>query len=842
MTLCRAIVSVAVGLASGKATALAAPQEPGRLTNSIGMELVRIEPGSFTMGETNVVPIAMREDMPYLEGGDWDERPAHRVTITEPYWMAVTEVTVEQYRQFDPQFESSAEYAPYVSGISWTEAQEFVEWLAAKEGRPYRLPTEAEWEYAARAGTETLFWSGEAPPEAGSVNPWGLENVHSGVAEWVHDWHGKYSHEELVDPIGPAEGIARVVRGGGLDRSTPYYARSANRAGIAPDFPPAEARQVQRQLALEAGGGDAPGGSEAAKETPEGFQEVHAYQEFVRDVLGNQGNHPIGLRVVLGPMPETPAAEAREPFFRQAVKQSRETALIGPDPDFPYFRKRRLLPIPPENTPIEALDAIPPAGFHPGILRHHHSPALEVAPNGDLIAVYYTAVEEITPDVAMIAARLRHGADEWDMPSLFIDFPDVDDHAPMLWRDGDSLRFFWGTNKLDSGFPFQWMSSGDNGATWSEVSFPVFTTEVGPHSAQPITSAFRDSTGAIFVASDGEGPESVLWVSRDQGRTWIDTGGRTGGRHTAFALLEDGRILGMGGKSSDIDGFMPQSISSDGGQTWTVSKTPFPSYGSNQRPTLVRLRSGRLFFAGDLQRIDGFQPEGYTARGAYVALSEDEGETWRIVRLPGAEEHEETERREALQGGTIGYSVARQAPNGLIHLITSMNDQALHFAFNEAWILSQEELGAGLEPEVSGAEEPPSEQVPSRSIQSVRRYEERYPDGSLEATWNAGTGEDGRHLLHGNETWFYPTGQKMWAATYEEGRKVGAEIFWRKDGSRLWAWDHRPDGTRVWTRFWPDGRKRTESTWRDKRAEGTATAWDPSGRVVDRVTFEDGIP
>jgi hypothetical protein len=415
------------------------------------------------------------------------------------------------------------------------------------------------------------------------------------------------------------------------------------------------------------------------------------------------------------------------------------------------------------------------------------------------------------------------------MPDLFLDFADVNDHAPMLWRDGDSLRFFFGSNKLASGFPFQWTSSGDNGATWSEIAFPLFQTRIGPHSAQPITSAFRDTAGTIYVASDAIGPESVLWVSRDDGKTWLDSGGRTGGRHTAFAPIGGGRILGMGGKSSDIEGFMPKSISTDGGRTWTISRTPFSALGSNQRPTLVRLASGRLFFAGDLQRVDGRQPAGVTERGAYVALSEDDGETWRIKRLPGAEEHEDADKRATLRGATLGYSVARQAPDGVIHLITSMNAQALHFALNEAWILDpRAPADTGTRP------------VPP-SVGTPRRHDARLADGRR-AAWSTATAADGRSVLHGRETWHYPDGKVQYQASYDRGRLAGLERWLRDDGSPAWTRDHRTDGTTVWTRYWPNGRKRTESTWRDLRAEGVATAWDENGAVIRRVTFRDGHP
>ena len=802
-------------------------QDPPRIVNSIGMELVRIQPGSFRMGELNAIPLAMHEDLPYLTHGDWDERAVRTVTISQPYYIGVTEVTVEQYRQFDPDYRGAAPYAPYASGISWYDAQRFAEWLSRKEGRTYRLPTEAEWEYAARAGTRTMFWSGDAPPPPDAANAWGLKQVHGGVSEWVADWHAPYPTSDQTDPVGPSTGFARVIRGGGLDRETTYYARSANRASMAPAFPPPGSRERAERLARTA---DAASVATPANEKPAALSQQHLYQAFVRDVLDKEGSHGIGVRLVLAPPPATAPEPVEVPFFRQAVKHASGLAQQGPRPDRPYFRKRRLLPIPPENTPVPQLEAIRTAGLHPAILHHQHSPALEVAPNGDVFAVYYTSHSELTPDVAMLATRLRHGADEWDMPDLFIDLADVDDHAPMLWTDGDSLRFFFGANKLASGFPFQWMSSGDNGATWSEVTFPLFATRIGPHSAQPITSAFRDSAGTIYVGSDAIGPESVLWLSRDDGKTWIDTGGRTGGRHTAFAPLSGGRILGMGGKSSDIEGFMPKSISSDGGRTWEITRTPFTSLGSNQRPTLVRLASGRLFFAGDLQRVDGFQPAGVTQRGAYVALSEDEGESWLIKRLPGAEEHEDADKRSTLRGGTLGYSVARQAPNGVIHLITSMNEQALHFALNEAWIL---DAHAPVDTMTRPAPPP---------VSDLRHHEERAPDGRIRATWSSVTAADGSYLLHGAETWYYGSGRKQYEVRYDRGRRTGTERFLREDGSPVWTRHHRADGTTVWTRYWPNGRKRTESTWRDLRAEGVATAWDEKGAVTGRVTFRNGMP
>jgi hypothetical protein len=129
----------------------------------------------------------------------------------------------------------------------------------------------------------------------------------------------------------------------------------------------------------------------------------------------------------------------------------------------------------------------------------------------------------------------------------------------------------------------------------------------------------RAGDGTLYVASDAEKGSSVLWSTRDDGLTWQDSAGRTAGRHTTFAFRNDGAILGLGGKSTDIEGYMPQSISRDGGKTWDVSQTPFPALAVNQRPSLLRLQSGRLLFAGDYQKRGNISPEGVTNRGCYLA-------------------------------------------------------------------------------------------------------------------------------------------------------------------------------------------------------------------------------
>ena len=127
------------------------------------------------------------------------------------------------------------------------------------------------------------------------------------------------------------------------------------------------------------------------------------------------------------------------------------------------------------------------------------------------------------------------------------------------------------------------------------------------------------------------------------------------------------------------------------------------------------------------------------------------------------------------------------------------------------------------------------------TVGKTRTWEEGLADGRR-AAWGTATASDGRALLHGWERWYYPDGRLQYEARYDRGRLTGRERFLREDGSPAWSRDHRKDGATVWTRYWPNGRKRTESTWRDQRAEGTATAWDVSGKVIHRVTFRDGVP
>lgn len=290
-----------------------APPAPHVVSNVIGMQFILIPAGEFMMGSEEA-PEVLAAAYPQLERARFldlaDEAPVHRVRITRPFYLGQHEVTVGQFRKFlqasghrpeseadgtggygynpaydpaksargdafegrDPRYSwrnpgfAQGDDHPVVN-VSWNDAVAMAKWLSEQEGKTYRLPTEAEWEYAARAGTHTRYHSGDAPQSllraanvfdadaarnwanwqsqalAGqdgfaftapvgsfAANAFGLYDMHGNVWEWCADWHGEdyYAHSPTDDPAGPASGTVRVRRGGSW-HTWPFYARAAYR-------------------------------------------------------------------------------------------------------------------------------------------------------------------------------------------------------------------------------------------------------------------------------------------------------------------------------------------------------------------------------------------------------------------------------------------------------------------------------------------------------------------------------------------------------------------------------------------------------------------------------------
>ncbi len=293
------------------------PKQPAgkkQITNSIGMKLVLIPAGEFMMGSReSAADTATFFNKTY--GVDFlkasfvaDEHPQHRVRITRPFYLGIHHVTRGQFRRFveDTGYKTDAEKGakngalgwdsdknnfdldkryfwlypgfaqtdehPVVS-VSWNDAMAFCKWLTRKEGKSYRLPTEAQWEYACRAGTTSRYYNGDDPEAlakvgnvadatakakipslknaskssdgyvftapAGSFRPnaFGLYDMHGNAWEWCADWYGEkyYAVSPKDNPTGPRSGARRVARGG-CWAGGPFAARSGRRDSGPPGF------------------------------------------------------------------------------------------------------------------------------------------------------------------------------------------------------------------------------------------------------------------------------------------------------------------------------------------------------------------------------------------------------------------------------------------------------------------------------------------------------------------------------------------------------------------------------------------------------------------------------
>ncbi len=672
--------------------AAAAAQAPpaGNFTNSIGMKFVSIPAGEFQMGQAGPQREYDKNGMWFqtastrFDEADWDERPVHAVSIGRYFSIATTEVTNAQYEQFDPSHKKyrgrkgvSSGDDEAVTHVNWSEAVAFTKWLSKKENRPYRLPTEAEWEYAARAGTTTLFHTGDQLPAGHhkwitdegtrklyyaktgmpdeytarqdalnlrvgvtTPNAWGLFDMHGNVEEWCLDWYGPYEPGRQINPVGRRDGDFRVTRGGSHTALTRLL-RSANRSGRLPDT----------------------------------------------------RTHQLGFRVVAGELPATKPLPPPPPsLYQTGVNQS--PAPVKPiDPNKPFFKGPRIYM------------KVPAKSFGPLFSAHNHNSALTECPNGDLLAVWYTCIDEPGDEMGVAISRLPRGAEEWQDASPFWDQPDANDHAPRIWFDGKKTLYFFANSITDDIV----RTSTDNGVTWSKAR------SIEPH-GELGNAPFRSREGYIIVPHDAR--QLSFIISKDDGKTWsynavkpanwepATAALRYAGFHNAMVQLTDGRLLALGriddpANQAQFEIRTPMSISADMGKTWQVSASEFPAVSSGQRPAMIRLKEGALLFCSFTdQGRDWGKRKGLVFRdsaggefkgyGLFAALSFDEGKTWPVRKLitPGGPERKQpaTDHGQFVLSETMaetgGYISLTQSRDTTIHLNTSKN----HYAFNLAWL------------------------------------------------------------------------------------------------------------------------------------------------------------
>jgi formylglycine-generating enzyme required for sulfatase activity len=294
------------------------PTNPMRMTNSLQMEFALIPAGTFQMG-TRLTPEQIHQRYPGGKVEYYEGETQHQVKLTKSFYLGAYEVTVGQFRKFveaenyktdaerdekggygydaeTGKFSQDAKYSwrnpgfeqddkhPVVN-VSWNDAVAFCKWLSRVEGRDYRLPTEAEWEYGCRAASSREFTFGDDAeqlvgfgnvadasfktklPTATSVrsndgsiftsrvgsyrsNEFGLHDMHGNVNEWCSDWYGEYPSSAVVDPVGPATGSFRVNRGGEPELARPVVPQLRLRLSCCPEFlwnpPVAGGGQVER--------------------------------------------------------------------------------------------------------------------------------------------------------------------------------------------------------------------------------------------------------------------------------------------------------------------------------------------------------------------------------------------------------------------------------------------------------------------------------------------------------------------------------------------------------------------------------------------------------------------
>lgn len=603
--------------------------------------MIQIPEGVFTMGGKGI-------------GEDFDEIPKHEVIHTASFRISKTEITNKQYEEFDPSHKSWRGDGGFankdneaVVNVTYEDATAYCRWLSEKTGKNYRLPTEAEWEYACRAGTITDYYTGSTLPASmqksqknnrdlvsvslqtgtGTPNNFGLYDMHGNVEEWCLDWYGPYTEERQINPGGPKTGLFRVTRGG--SHNTPItYLRSANRSGATPDD----------------------------KHTMIGFRVVESNTQL--NYYDNTEKTPRNMTDVKQTKYWSGTSSSDTPVWEEPI-----AFVIKPTDGTTYY-------------------------------SHNHQPAITWCDNGDLLAIWYSTTAESGREMIVMGARLRQASTEWEQASLFFKVPDRNMTGSALCRLDDGTLI----HANGVGNAGEWKNlalcvrrSNDNGATWTE---PILVAPKHTVRHQVIAGPVILSDGTVVLCCDA-GPEgndgTAVHLSTDNGVTWNDpwdgngvynyyNGGKgttIAGIHAGIVELKDGSLMTLG-RGNNINGRMPKSISTDKGKTWTYYKTDLPAIGSGQRLALMRLNEGPIMLAS------------FGAKGLYVSISEDEGQTWSDQKLMtdgktrtldgGAHTGQFT--MTSNQAEPKGYMACTQTPDGIIHLISSR----IHYRFNLAWI------------------------------------------------------------------------------------------------------------------------------------------------------------
>ena len=646
-------------------------------------EFVKIPAGTFTMG-ADIDPqyIVAGEEEGWRSLFIQDEFPLRRITIRNSFEISKYEITNAQFEEFDPGHISwRGRFMDISTGdneavvyVSWEEAVAYTEWLTMKDpDYQYRLPTEAEWEYVARAGTRTPFnndrdgdiytlnpfdsiqmkrmnyqwphpftWSNgcrswvtwltedcvgvdRVYPDKNNIktadltvghdgpNSFGVYDMHGGVEEWVLDWYDHYSPLDTIDPVGPVSGDFKVVRGGSHNNHI-FHTRSANRMSLAT----------------------------------------------------NDKSYFTGFRVVRVPKNQILPDPVHEPYERPwAQDVSMYAYQWKSDQDEPIFGMTslyELVPMKEDGSHYGSREQLIQFGFDPDnqqplltgpLYTHNHSATIEWSDNGDILVSWFSGENEVGPELTLLGSRgkrMPDGSLNWTAPSEFLKAADRNMHGSNMLNNSNriesgiddklilhqlaSVGIAGRWDKLALGY----RNSVDNGKTWSPVRMVLELDRGLNDGCQIQGNMFQTSDGKlIFVTDDerdGVSLTSSLIITEDGGKTWYRRGhssdtednDRIAGLHAAVVEVEDVNGSGESGLlaiardgGNYFEGRAPQSVSVDGGNTWIRSPSVFPSIRGIQRMTLLRLKYSQEHpeHPGKTAILfTGFADEGFVAKNA----------------------------------------------------------------------------------------------------------------------------------------------------------------------------------------------------------------------------------
>ena len=674
------------------------------LSNALSPEFVKIPRGKFLMGTSDEkpLPVNVSGNQPNRIYGSYNERPVVEHSV-DRFEMSTTEITNLMYEQFDSEHQKlrgklyfSHDDDEAVIWVSWHNATNYAAWLTKErnDGYTYRLPTEVEWEYACKAGTNTpyntgnefpepqrknnyLFSHGPQNPEATwprkmdpktlsklhvgkfPANQFGLHDMHGNVEEWTSSIYKSYGNES--ESVSSNMDTFYVSRGGSHGTAL-YFLRSSVRFG-APAF---------------------------------------------------ANNMALGFRVVRtkNQQPSVSKEEYQEKSEPEMVSSKTSPAgRVGALKQGPYFRYIQYVNIPKNQTKF-------PYG------GHNHDPAIVNCPDGSLLAIFFSTWHEKDREQGLASTRLHDLAEgAWTTPVAFYNEPARFNSAPafLSLNNSEKLYQWMAVSPWEShdGTQVYQRESLDCGLTWSTSQVPDGLSFYGSHS--PAETALELSDGTLLLPTDDDGTEpepeshhgrrkqsgqiSRVYLSSDKGKTWSKQNGTIRGHHGAFVELKNGSIWGIGRNEGLVgkDGLlrMAQGVTNDRGESYFISATGLPNIHGAQRMVALRLKEGPIMVLSFANGKATGVPSVHESRhgkeifGMFAAVSFDEARTFPVIRLvsddsPVSHAVETTDgdifHMNQTHAEPRGYiSAIQDQRTGMIHVVSSRQ----HYQFNYAWLTAK---------------------------------------------------------------------------------------------------------------------------------------------------------